>query len=252
MKKKPVTPLLPVLLFVILTLACGSVQFGVVTPTSVNDFTSIDIAQEPTSEVINAIDNEIPPTAEPIQEPAEDFSYLWVEYWNPVFNYGLAIPSHWRVETEMGGYMVLWSYDQEYFQANSVKGGWISGGPPEGAVKLEFVPFEDVAPEQSLATAISNILADPMMTVVLSVEEIAVGDFEAVRTTTARPDSLEDTTSNIAIRLSPEVILFVVAAPSSAHDSGDVQAILNSLVLDKSIPITKPNSAPAPPLLVGE
>ncbi len=233
---------------ILTSLACGFVEVSRVTPTSESNSVSVLNTLEPTQVGIGELDE----IEEPIEEPKEDFSHLWVEYWNPVFNYGLAIPSHWRVETEVGGYMVLWSFDQEYFQANSVKGGWIGGGPPEGAVKLEFVPFEDIAPEQSLATAISDILADPMMTVVLSVEEIALGDFEAVRTTTARPDSLEDTRSNVAIRLSPEVILFVVAAPSSAHDSGDVQAILNSLVLDKSIPITKPNSAPAPLLLVGE
>lgn len=251
MTKKSITPLLPVLLIVILSLACGSVQVGVVTPTSENDFTPIDIAQEPTLEVVTAIDDEIPPTAEPIQEPAEDFSYLWVEYWNPVFDYGLAIPSHWRVETESeGGFMMLWSYEQEFFQANSIKGWWIGGDPPEGAVKLDFVPFEDIVPEQSLATAISNILEDPMMTVVLSVEEIALGDFEAVRITTARPDDLEDTTSNVAIRLSPEVILYVAAYPSSAHESSDVQTILSTLVPNKSTPIIKPTIAPHPPLTV--
>jgi len=101
MKKKSITPFLPVLLFVILTLACGSVQVGVVTPTFESEPFSIEDAQESTPEVVGDTIEISAPTEEPTAEPPEDFSHLWVEYWNPVFDYGLAIPSHWRVETEI-------------------------------------------------------------------------------------------------------------------------------------------------------
>ncbi len=248
MYKKPKAQYLPILLIVLLTLACGSVQVGVVTPTSEGEIIAMEVTQEPTLEVVSIVDEEDQPT----NEPVEDFSHLWVEYWNPVFNYGLALPSHWEVSTdEQGGFMITKSYDLEFFRANSMKGGWIGGEAPEGAIKLDFVPFVDIVPEQSLSTAISNILgSNPDMTVVLSVEEITIGDLDAVRTTTARPDSLEDTTSNIAIRLSPEVILLVAAVPNSAHNTSDVQTILSTLVLDKSTPIVKPTTAPFPPLTV--
>jgi len=233
----------------LMSLACGSLEIGIVTPTAEERLINVD-PQEPTPEMsVSLPTEEISPT---IEEPVEDFSHLWVEYWNPVFNYGLALPAHWEVSTEqVGGFMITKSYDQEYFEANSIKGWWIGGEAPEGVVKLDFVPFEGIVPEQSLATAISNILgADPSMTVVLTAEEITIGDHDAVRITTARPDDLEDTTSNIAFRLSPEVILLVAAYPDSAHNSSDVQTILSTLVLDKSTPIIKPTTAPHPPLTV--
>jgi hypothetical protein len=237
----------------IISLACGSLQVGVVTPTSQENSVNAIDTQEPTPEMgISLTPEESPSTTEDaIDEPREDFSHLWVEYWNPVFNYGLAIPAHWRVDTESeGGFMMLWSYDQEFFQANSIKGNWIGGQAPKGAVKLDFVPFEGIVPEQSLATAISNILgADPEMTVVLSVEEITLGNQNAVEVTTARPDSLDDTNKSIAFRLSPETILLVAAYPSALF-SEDVQTVLSTLVLDKSTPIVKPTKAPHPPLSV--
>ena len=230
------------LLLIIFTLACASVQVGVVTPTSEEVAVSLDDLQ-----------GETPIAGADETQSTEDFSNLWVEYWNPVFNYGLAIPSHWRVQTEsQGGYMMLWSYEQEFFDANSIKGEWINAEAPEGAVKLDFVPFENVVPEQSLATAISNILgADAEMTTVLSVEPIDIGNFDAVNVTTARPFNLNDTTTSIAIRLSPETILLVVAYPNSGLNLSDVKTILSTLVLSKSTPIIKPSTAPRPPFVVG-
>jgi len=230
------------LLLVILTLACASVQVGIVTPTSEEVAVSLDELQGAT-----------PVAGADETQSTEDFSNLWVEYWNPVFNYGLAIPSHWRVETEpQGGYMMLFSYEQEFFDANSIKGWWIGDEAPEGVVKMDFVPFENVVPEQSLDIAISNILgADPEMTVVLSVEKIDLGNFDAVQVTTARPgNDLDDTTTSIAIRLSPDVILLVAAYPGNFYEMTDVKTILGSLVLNKNTPIIKPTTAPHPPLVV--
>lgn len=235
---------------ILTSLACGFVEVGGVTPTNENNTVSVLNTLEPSPVEIGNLDE----IAELIEEPKEDFSHLWAEYWNPKYGYGIALPSHWIVQNDFeGGYMSASSYDEEYFNANSIKGNWIDGITPEGTVKLDFVPFDGVIPDQSLEVAISNILgADPSETIVLSVEEITVGEHDAVLTTTARTHNLEDTVSSIAIRLSPDVILLVATYPNTARNSSDVQAILNSLVLDKSIPITKPNSAPAPPLLVGE
>jgi len=239
-KKTKLQTITILLLLIIFTLACASVQVGIVTPTSEEVAVSMDDTEEPT---VGADTN----------QSTEDFSHLWVEYWNPVFDYGLAIPSHWRVETEsQGGFMMLWSYEQEFFEANSIKGWWIGDEAPEGVVKMDFVPFENVVPEQSLDIAISNILgADPEMTVVLSVEKIDLGNFDAVQVTTARPDNdLDDTTTSIAIRLSPDVILFVAAYPDNFYELSDVKTILGSLVLNKNTPIIKPTTAPHPPLVV--
>ena len=232
----------------LVSLACGSLQVGMVTPTNEANPDLVAASQIPQSEA-TATATEMPTPTETV---TEDFSHLWVEYWNPVFNYGLALPSHWLVETETeNGFMIAKSYDQDFFNANSIKGNWIGGEAPEGAVKLDFVPFEGIIPEQSLSTAISDILgSDPEMTVVLSVEEISLGDQDAVAITTARPDNTEDTTTSIAFRLSPETILLVAAYPSSELFSEDVQTSLSTLVPDKSTPIVKPTQAPHPPLTV--
>ena len=246
MIKKSVVQFLPLILSVLLTLACGSVQVGIVTPTSENDPPLVEEIQEPTSEVI--ADLEV--AAQPTETPTEDFSHLWVEYWNPVFNYGLAIPSHWRVDTEsQGGHMMLWSYEQEFFDANSIKGWWIGGEPPEGAVKIDFAPLKVEIPEQSLEVAISDRygLEDYVL---ISVEKTSFGAAEGAYVIEARKDNLEDTRMHIEIRLSPETILFVGTLPSSRLYSNDIQLILNSLVLDKSTPIVKPTAAPYPPLTV--
>jgi len=248
MRKKINIRYLIIFLSVFLTLSCGSIQVGVVTPTTQNEPIGIAEVQESTPEVIDSVEE----TSQPTEEPAEDFSQLWVEYWNPKYNYGIALPAHWLVQTESeGGYMSTRSYDMDFFNANSIKGNWIGGEAPEGAVKLDFVPFEEIVPEQSLEVAISDLLgADPEMTVVLNVEKITIGDLDAVLTTTARPFNLEDTTKSISFRLSPELILLVAAYPNDAMNSSDVQTILNSLVLDKSTPIIKPTTAPHPSLTV--
>ena len=238
MYKNKKLQILIILLLIVFTLACSSLQVGIVTPTSDDIAVSLDESQGEIS--VSAGEEENLPTG--------DFSHLWIEYWNPVYDYGIAIPAHWRVETEpQSGYMMLWSYEQEFFDANSIKGNWINGEAPEGAVKLDFVPFDNITPEQSLETAASDILgADAEMTTVLSVEAINIGNFDTVKVTTARPDNLENTTTSIAIRLSPETILLVAAYPTSGYQLNDVQMALSTLVLDKSTPITKPTIAPRP------
>lgn len=229
---------------ILTALACGSVQVGVVTPTSDAEVLNILDIQNATPKAEALTEEVIQPT-----KPVEDFSHLWVEYWNPVFNYGLALPSHWRVDTESeGGFMMLWSYDLEFFQANSMKGGWIGGEAPEGAVKIDFAPLEVELPEQSLEVAISEM--DYLDWVLISVEKTSFGAAEGAYVTTARSDNLEEPHTHIAIRLSPETILSIAAYPSSRLYSNDVQLILNSLVLDKSTPIVKPTTAPHPPLTV--
>lgn len=238
-----------ILIIILASLACGSLEVGVVTPTSEDELANAVDAQKPTEDAGLPTEEITPPT----ENLAEDFSHLWVEYWNPKYNYGLTLPAHWVVENDSagGGFMSTRSYDQDYFLANSIKGNWIGGEPPEGAIKLDFVGFEGIVPEQSLDVAISDILGqDPEMTVVLSVEEKKIGEQEAVLITTARPENLNEPFTSAAFRLSPETILLVAPYPTDALNSSNVQAILNSLVLSKSTPILKPRTAPQPPLTV--
>lgn len=235
------------------SLACGSVQVGVVTPTA---------AEQPAQEVAvdNATSEQPIPTVQVKVVPDsvnQDYAALWIEYWDSKYGYGLALPAHWTVyptPTEgYGGVMTTASYDEAYFLANSVKGWWIGGQPPEGAVKMDFVGLEDATPQQSLGVAVSEVLgADPEISVVLSVDETTIGNHPAVWVTTAPAHNLEDTFTAAAFRLPQGTILLVSAFPNQALYARDVQAILASLVFGKGEPIVKPAFAPFPPLVVSE
>jgi hypothetical protein len=248
--------LMGILVLVGVSLACGSVQVGVVTPTA---------GEQPTQEGVLEVVDEGTPVVE-ISTPTvaagtdstqADYAAMWIEYWDPKYSYGVALPSHWIVyptPTEgYGGVMTAASYDEAYFLANSIKGWWIGGQPPEGAVKMDFVGLGDTLPQQSLGVAVSEALgADPETTVVLSVEDTTFGTHPAVWVTTAPAGNLDETFTSAAFRLPHGTILLVSAFPNQAFYSRDVQAILSSLVYGKGEPIIKPAFAPFPPLMVSD
>ncbi|MCP4357358.1 MAG: hypothetical protein GY796_04985, partial [Chloroflexi bacterium] len=204
MTKKTMIRFLPILLLGFFTQACGSIQIGVATPITENEPVPLTAMQEPTPNAIVPVENESQPT----EEPTEDFSHLWVEYWDAKYGYGIALPAHWTVSPTpndgFGGAMITRSYDDDFFKANAIKGNWINGEPPEGAIKLDFVIFEGIVPEQSLNVAISEILgSDAEVSVVLSIEDTAFGGHSAALITTAPPHNPEDTFTSAAFRLSP-------------------------------------------------
>jgi len=235
---------IPILFLLVLTLACGSVQVGVVTPTS-DDTQGEDVnVNDPAATVTGGGQN------------SGDFSSLWVEYWDPKYNYGVALPSHWTVnptatDSVDGGYMNARSYTNEYRTAYSIKGNWIGGEPPVGAVSMDFVAFEGVLPEQSVEIAINNYLGGDQ-SVILSVEQITVGRHIAYKVTEANINDPSDTYHTLVFRIKPEIMLLVVAYPQDRIDSADVQAILGSISFSKSEPIIKPVIAPFPPLVIGD
>lgn len=235
---------LPILVLLVLTLACGSVQVGVVTPTSII----------PQGEDINVKD----PSATEIggSQGVEDYSNLWVEYWDPKYDYGIALPSHWIVrptatDSVGGGSMSARNYTDDYRTAYSIKGNWIDGEPPAGVVALEFVAFEGVLPEQSVEVAINNYLGGEQ-SVILSVDEITIGRHIAYMVTEANINDSSETWHTFVFRIKPEVMLLVVAYPQDRIDLTDVQAILGSISFSKSEPIIKPVIAPIPPLVIGD
>jgi len=235
---------LPILILTIVTLACGSVQVGLVTPTSVIDQGDDVNVNDPAATIVGADQN------------AEDHSDLWIEYWDPKYNYGLALPSHWVVNptttSPMGGsnYMEARSYSDEYRAAYSTKGYWTNGEPPVGAVDIEIVGFEGVIPEQSVEVAINNFLGGEQ-SVILSVEEVTIGRHIAYQVNEANINDPSDTWHTLVFRIKPEIMILVVAFPQDRIDSPDVQAILGSISFSKSEPIIKPVTAPFPPLVIG-
>ena len=235
---------LPFLFLVILTLACGSVQVGLVTPTA-------DMQQ---GEDVNVNDPAATLTGD--VSSSGDYSNLWVEYWDPKYNYGLALPSHWIVnptatDSTDGGYMNTRNYTDDYRAAYSVKGNWIGGEPPAGVVSLDFVAFENVFAGQAVEVAISNFLGGDQ-SVILSVDEISIGRHTAYRVNEASVNDPGETWHTYVFRIQPEIMLLVAAYPQDRIDLADVQEILGSISFSKSEPIVKPVSAPSPAMVIGD
>ncbi len=231
-----------------ISLACGSLQVGVVSPTAENDPDLIAAAQTPQLEIITPTE-EIP---QPTDEPVEDFSHLWVEYRDPAYGYGVALPTHWKVNpTPTEGYdgaMTTASYDEAFFLAHSTKGWWNDNIIPEGVIKMDFAGMADEHPELDLASALNAMYSSQSdTTVVLSTEPVVYNGHEAILMTTASPNNLAETYTSVAFRLPNEKILLVTAFWGDAFHTPDVQAILNSFAYEGES-VTLPTIAPNPPL----
>ena len=88
-----------------------------------------------------------PATQGPVSEPTfMPGTAGWVEYRDPRYGYGLALPCYWTVTpTPMEGTfatMSARSYSDEFFAAHSDRGVWTGDAWPAGAYKLDAVIFE--------------------------------------------------------------------------------------------------------------
>ncbi|MBN1668830.1 MAG: hypothetical protein JW862_17190 [Anaerolineales bacterium] len=236
---------------ILVTLACGTVNVELVTPTpdtQAEGPAAADVQQD----VVPLVPASPTPVETATPEMAEDFSSLWMAYRDARYGYGVALPAHWSVYPTpaegFNGTMSTASYDEAYYWANSNKGDWIGGQPPEGAVKLDFTTIEESYAGLTLAQAVTDILGRDELTVVLGTEEVSYAGQAAVQVTTSRPDSLEQSTTSVAFRLPSDFVLLVTPLPSNALQLADVQAILNSLVLSPETEVVLPTSAPHPPL----
>jgi hypothetical protein len=175
-----------------------------------------------------------------------------MEVRDAVYDYGIAVPCWWWIiPTPPGGYagaMTLSSYDEAYFQANSIKGWWTAGDFPPGAYKMDIGgwPIEDPS-LSTLDAARAAFTSDEQE--ITSATEITIGRNPAVdleARSTNNPDSLG---RMIVFRLKPDTLLFASAAPLSAFDSPDVRGILESLTLTPDQPIVIPTYPPSSPLI---
>ena len=128
--------LMGILVLVGVSLACGSVQVGVVTPTA---------GEQPTQEGVIEVEEGQPdvaistPTVEAGTVSTQaDYAAMWIEYWDPKYGYGVALPAHWIVyptPTEgYGGVMTAASYDEAYFLANSIISFFKTPPPPRALI----------------------------------------------------------------------------------------------------------------------
>jgi len=241
---------------ILVTLGCGSLHIGVVTPTPGADVLAVGDEEKETDYMEISVPEEVnqpealPGTAEPTS--SEDFSHLWVEYRDPAYRYGVALPAHWIIyptpADATDGAMTTASYDEAYFLAHSTKGWWTDGIIPEGAIKMDFAGMPDEHPELDLASALNEMYKNQSdITVVLSTEAASYNGHEAILMTTASPNNLDETFKSVVFRLANHKILMVTAFWGQAFASPDVQAILNSFAFEGE-PVSLPTSAPKPPL----
>jgi hypothetical protein len=194
----------------------------------------------------------VQPTAEAQSTPEQPAANsAWVQYRDPRYGIGVAYPCWWIMypmpAEGSGATLSLRSFDEDYFRANSVKGMWKDGIPPEGVFTADFVVFEGVDPAKSNTDAYP---IDPMTTAIVSSEDTLIGQNPATII------QLQDLINNnaplftvILFRLAPDKLLGFVTQQQDRLDSVDFQGILTSLSLSPDQPIVVPTDAPHPPLI---
>ncbi len=199
-----------------------------------------------------ATEAEISPTPPQVsEEPA--LQGQWVEYRDPTYGFGLAIPCWWPYspipEEGIGGTMTIHSYDEAFFLANSTKGWWTGGDWPEGASKLDITVWQDFDPALTTLEAF-NTTFDPTTSEIASTHEVRIGENEALLVEMRNLVNTSDPNSRLYVfRPAGDTLLMVSAAPDRALDSSDVQAMLASLSLSPDQPVNLPQVAPAPAII---
>lgn len=176
---------------------------------------------------------------------------VWVQYRDPRYGIGVAYPCWWIMypmpADGIGATLGLRSFDEDYFRANSVKGMWKDGIPPEGVFTADFVVFEGIDPAKSNADAYP---IDPMASAIASSEDKLIGQNQA---TVIQLKDLVNSNAPlftvILFRLAPDKLLAFVSQQQDRLDSADLQGILTSLSLSPDQPISVPTDIPHPPLI---
>jgi hypothetical protein len=145
--------------------------------------------------------------------------------------------------------LTIRSYDEAFRAQNSVKGEWVDGQWPGGAMKADLTVVEGVPPEQSLAEFASDLLQQSEFATLVSVEELQVGTQQAVAVVTGRSNDATERHTTYAFRLAPDKVLLMSILPEDAWQSGDMQGILGSIALSGEEPVTMPAYPPGAPII---
>jgi len=183
-------------------------------------------------------------TPEPSPLPEELPSLLWATYRNPDSGFGFAYPCHWINQPT-----ILTSYDDAFFMARNIRGHWVDGNPPAGAIKLEIATFDyadsGIEPGTPLEEAVSLAIDDA----ILATEEVTLGSRNALRVELEGVVYPDDSTNEIYFfQQSPEAMLLLSVTPRDALGSSDVQGLVDSLALSDEEEIAKPSYDPSGPL----
>ena len=236
--------------------ACGTVEVNV-EPTLGSTITAVSATESPallTDTPAPTVALTLAPSQADTQTPTiqPDFSSQWREVRDPGSGFGFALPCWWVTYMPSGegfGYAItVASYDEAYFMANSVKGQWLGGQPPQGAYKIDFIVDKRIDASLSDEEAVRQALTSDQDRVDL-VQARTIGRHSALLAVQSNVDNPSSSGTVYAFRLSPTSLLMV--SPVQASDFTDplVQAILNSLALSVDESVELPNIDPGPALI---
>jgi hypothetical protein len=140
------------------------------------------------------------------------------------------------------------SYDEAFAQASSIKGGWIGGEWPEGAVKMDFTVYEGADPAQDLEAATRQVF-ETLGNLVDFVDQRPLGHHPALLVGLHNPDAIGDNSAIYVVRLSPDKLLLINTIPQGEVASKDVKGILNSLAVSRAENLAYPSYPPDEPLI---
>jgi len=208
---------------------------------------------EPTS-----LPTEVPMTRTPFPSAAapvpatQTTNSAWVEYRDPRYGYGLALPCYWTVSpTPMLGMfatMSARSYTDEFLNSNSDRGNWIGDHWPAGAMNLNVVAIEGIDPSLSMINAIRQFYTSySSEQSLLSVDEISFEGRTGYVATVAGGLQGGETVRIVYFSINPNTLAAFTFSPSEALNSSDAQAILYSFTLAADQPVSFPPQNPSGP-----
>lgn len=174
----------------------------------------------------------------------------WALVQDPASGVGFAVPCWWGVTLPAAEGAVrtisVVNYDQAFFEANSERGVWKGGQPPEGVISfdLTLATLEDASASDEAAAR--QWLASDIQAVE-SVQPATLGRYPALQVQ-LRSTVNNEVSTVYAVRAAPRWLALFAITPQSSFSSADIQLILASLALDDSLPVLLPTIPADPPL----
>jgi hypothetical protein len=130
--------------------------------------------------------------------------------------------------------------------SHSVRGHWVDGKWPPGAVKIDISVFEDIDPDLSLEDALQRQFVDWD---IQSIEEASADAQEALILVLKDQQGEPVGTNRVPIvRLSPDRLILFSVLPRQALETPTVQGILASLVQSSDQEVVIPETSPEGPV----
>ncbi|MGE5250322.1 MAG: hypothetical protein ACM3QS_08930, partial [Bacteroidota bacterium] len=192
------------------------------------------------------------PSALPSPTTVSSAALGWMQYRDPRYGYGIALPCYWSVTpTPMEGTyaaMTARSYSDEFFAQHSERGEWLGGVWPAGAYKLDAVVFENMDASLPVPDALRlwySIPQNASEQQLVAVEETSFGSRTSYLATLQGGLQGAEKVRIVYFPLRPGRLIGFVFLPGTALESPDVQAILASFVPTSAEAVNFPGRPPA-------